>query len=260
MCRLNSFPRLTPWWRRCLTCSVASGDSLAVRSCCYRNHHLQTIEDGVGLEFVQVCVCNHGENRQLSGFCRQKSQSNTTLVISLSSSVSILTHRKNPMANNKALTQFFSFSSWCCAMKTSTIAVKNFFFAQFHLCQWIFVKLKVWSAKAYSPAKLGRKATREAFHSERSFIKTCFPGFSGFLLSHQRYRHSEETFFMAMCKNSVWKENSYILRLNTDSSYCSWPALDHTYRHSIKFSFFCCCCSKYTQRQQSLAHCIVLQH
>lgn len=127
MCRLNSFPRLTPWWRRCLTCSVASGDSLAVRSCCYRNHHLQTTEDGVGMEFVQVCVCNYGENRQLSGFCRQKSQSNTTLVISLSSSVSILTHRKNSMANSMTLTHVFSFSSSSCAMKTNTIADKTFF-------------------------------------------------------------------------------------------------------------------------------------
>lgn len=121
--------------------------------------------------------------------------------------------------------------------KQTPLQTKHFF-ALFHLCQWIFVKLKVWSAKTYSTAKLGKKATREAFHSERSFIKTCFPGFSGFLLSHQHYRHSEETFFMAMCKNSVWKENSYILRLNTDSSYCSWLALDHTYWHSIKFSFF----------------------
>ena len=39
-------------------------------------------------------------------------------------------------------------------------------------------------------------------HSERSFIKTCFPGLGSILLSHQHYKHSEETFSTAMCKTA----------------------------------------------------------
>lgn len=45
-----------------------------------------------------------------------------------------------------------------------------------------------------------KRQTEAAAHSERSLIKICFPGLGWFLLSRQHYRHSEETFSMAMCK------------------------------------------------------------
>lgn len=61
---------------------------------------------------------------------------------------------------------------------------------------------------------------------------------------------------MVMCKNSMGKENSYILRLNTDSSHYSWLAFGHTYGQFYIFFFFSAAPGK---QQQSLAVCIV-QH
>lgn len=109
-------------------------------------------------------------------------------------------------------------------------------------------------------AELGNKRQSEAAaHSERSFIKTCFPGLGWFLLSRQHYRHSEETFSTAMCKTAYERKTGTFSF--TVGFQCDWPALSQRRRHFVFYIFsFFKLFQTHKQTTTSSVHCIDFQH